>query len=684
MSFGSADRPIYTDGRPPAGRVGTVVAVCGAALSLLSFFSLPYVSFSLPYVSALPLSVTGAGLADLNTDARQLAILVYGKSGDEWLLAWWLLPFTAVAALVIAILEMRTATIQARKALAAALVGIGATVTVGLISTFSYLASKSDIVTSVTGLGFWFTAIGTLAIAAGGVVMYNHHPRTVMYNHHPRTAAEPATLRDRIVEALSTAGDSLAGPGTSNKPVTSFGSGHQQSEFGPYRLESLIGQGAMGQVYRAVDTVRGRVVAIKLLPAQLAANPEFRARFRTESALTACLREPHIVPIHDYGEIDGRLFIDMRLVEGTDLARLLAQHGPLSPERAVNVVTQVASALDAAHAAGLAHRDIKPSNILVPSAGNESASEFVYVADFGLARLTTDGASSLTMTGATVGSLGYMAPERFTGGHGDHRVDIYALGCLLFETLTGHGPFLAEGTPAIIHAHLNQPPPRPSQERPGLPADLDTVIVYAMAKNPDDRYSSAGALAAAAHAAVFTLSKPQPIIDESLPNTVPSSQQETVVPVRQQETVVPARQQETVVPVRHPAERHQRRHGLLLATATALIIAMAATAYVVYVLKPSHADAGTGAARLMLSKPQVKIGDTYYAKARGFSPGENVRFSWTGPTSGVMGDFPTNSGGGTSHRVFERDPPGKYIITVTGLTSGRTASTGLRVLQPGN
>jgi hypothetical protein len=196
-----------------------------------------------------------------------------------------------------------------------------------------------------------------------------------------------------------------------------------------------------------------------------------------------------------------------------------------------------------------------------------------------------------------------------------------------------------------------------------------------MAKNPDDRYSSAGALAAAAHAAVFTPSKPQPIIDESLPNTVPSSQQETVVPVRQQETVVP---------VRHPAERHQRRHWLLFATATALIIAMAATAYVVYVLKPSHADAGTGAARLMLSKPQVKIGDTYYAKARGFSPGENVRFSWTGPTSGVMGDFPTNSGGGTSHRVFERDPPGKYIITVTGLTSGRTASTGLRVLQPGN
>jgi len=369
--------------------------------------------------------------------------------------------------------------------------------------------------------------------------------------------------------------------------------------------------------------------------------------------------------------------------QGTDLAQLLAHHGPLSPERAVNVVTQVAAALDAAHTAGLAHRDIKPSNILVPNAENGSASEFVYVADFGLARLTTDGTPSLTMTGATVGSLGYMAPERFTGGHGDHRVDIYALGCLLFETLTGHGPFLAEGVPAMIHAHLNQPPPRSSQERPGLPAGLDTVIARAMAKNPDDRYSSAGALAAAAHAAVFTPSKPQPIVDESLPHPAPSSHQETVVPVRHQKTVVPLHHQETVVPVHHPADHRPRRHWLLLATA--LIIVMAATAYVVYVLKPSHVDAGTSTARLTLSKSQVKINDTYYANARGFSPGENVRFSWTGRTSGVMGDFPADSGGSTSSgSVFERDPPGNYTITVTGLLSGRTASAGLQIVPGTN
>ena len=276
-----------------------------------------------------------------------------------------------------------------------------------------------------------------------------------------------------------------------------------QPMFGPYRLQELIGRGGMGEVYRAYDTSRGRVVALKRLPVALAADPTFQARFRSEASLAARLHEPHVIPIHDFGEIDGQLYIDMRLVEGPDLAAMLADHGPLPPRRAVEIVTQVATALDAAHAAGLVHRDIKPGNILVVGSG--TAPDFVYVADFGIAR-AVDGSNSgsLTSTGATVGSLDYIAPERFSGGHGDRRADIYALGCVLFEALTARRPFPVEGLPAIVNAHLNTPPPAPSALRPEVAASLDAVVARAMAKDPDDRYQTAGALAAAARLACDT------------------------------------------------------------------------------------------------------------------------------------------------------------------------------------
>jgi serine/threonine-protein kinase len=253
----------------------------------------------------------------------------------------------------------------------------------------------------------------------------------------------------------------------------------------------------MGEVYRAYDTSRCRTVALKRLPASLAADPTFQARFRAEAALAAKLHDPHVIPIHDFGEIDGQLYIDMRLVEGPDLAHLLKDGGPLAAHRVVDIVTQVAAALDAAHAAGLVHRDIKPGNVLLVSSDGEVPSDFVYVADFGIAR-AVDGSNSgsLTSTGATVGSMDYIAPERFGTGHGDLRADVYALGCLLYEALTAQRPFPVEGLPAIINAHLNTPPPAPTALRPGLQAGLDAVVGRAMAKNPDDRYPSAGALAA--------------------------------------------------------------------------------------------------------------------------------------------------------------------------------------------
>ncbi|MGE0299441.1 PQQ-binding-like beta-propeller repeat protein [Pseudonocardia sp.] len=280
--------------------------------------------------------------------------------------------------------------------------------------------------------------------------------------------------------------------------------------FGHYRLDALIGRGGMGEVFRAVDLRRNRVVALKRLPGQLASDDAYRQRFQREAALVARLNEPHIIPIHDYGEIDGRLFLDMRLVEGGDLATELAD-GPLPVARAVHIVSQIADALDAAHAAGLVHRDVKPPNVLIVPAPGGDGREVVYLTDFGIAR-QLDG-PTLSQAGAVMGTLGYMAPERFTGDDWDARVDVYSLACVLFECLVGRKPFRASSVYAAMHAHLNEPPPRPTAERSGLSEGLDAVVARGMAKDPADRYPTAGALAAAARAQLaepFTVPAPQP------------------------------------------------------------------------------------------------------------------------------------------------------------------------------
>jgi serine/threonine protein kinase len=264
--------------------------------------------------------------------------------------------------------------------------------------------------------------------------------------------------------------------------------------FGPYRLDGLLGQGGMGRVYRAFDTDQDRPVALKVLPAALSADPEYRQRFRREAKVASQLTDPHVVPIHRHGEIDGQLFLDMRLVDGDDLSRVLRRDGPPDPDAAVRVVEQVASALDAAHDAGLVHRDVKPANVFLTR-----RDRFAYLGDFGIAR---DAASStLTATGTTLGTLDYMAPERFLGRPVDARADVYALACLLYETLTGRKPFPGDELPALMNAHLNLAPPRPSDVR-RLPPALDAVVARGMAKNPAYRFASAGELARAARAAL--------------------------------------------------------------------------------------------------------------------------------------------------------------------------------------
>ena len=269
-------------------------------------------------------------------------------------------------------------------------------------------------------------------------------------------------------------------------------------QVGSYRIDRLLGVGGMGEVYLAYDTDRDRYVALKLLPEALSGDEEYLRRFRLESHIAARLREPHVIPIHDYGEIDGQLFIDMRLVDGVDIGALLKTDGPIATERAVRLLGQVAQALDAAHADHLVHRDIKPANILV------TESDFVYVADFGIARAIGVRQAPLTITGATIGTLHYMAPERFADQALDGRADVYSLACVLHECLTGAPPFDGKDFPALIYAHLNSSPPRASGLAEGVPAALDAVIARGMAKDPAERFPSAGLLAAAAREALLT------------------------------------------------------------------------------------------------------------------------------------------------------------------------------------
>ncbi|OMC09417.1 hypothetical protein A5736_04740 [Mycobacterium sp. SP-6446] len=247
----------------------------------------------------------------------------------------------------------------------------------------------------------------------------------------------------------------------------------------------------MGEVWRAYDTVTDRIVALKVLPAHFAADRTFQQRFRREAHAAAQLNDPHVVPIHTYGEIDGRLFVDMRLIEGRDLATVLAS-GSMPPARAVHIVEQLAHAVYAAHKIGLVHRDIKPSNILLDD------NDFAYLIDFGIARAV--GETGLTGTDVVMGTLRYMAPERFGVGQADARSDIYALACVLYECLTGGAPFPGDSIEQQVAGHLSAPPPRPSDS--GAPPAFDAVIATGMAKDPDRRYATPVEMARAARDAI--------------------------------------------------------------------------------------------------------------------------------------------------------------------------------------
>jgi serine/threonine protein kinase len=313
------------------------------------------------------------------------------------------------------------------------------------------------------------------------------------------------------------------------------------TEVAGFRIQSVLGRGGMSVVYVAEQIRLGRQVALKLLTTELAWDEHFRERFVRESHIAATIDHPNIISIYDAGEADGLLYIAMRYVQGPDLKEILGR-GSLGVGRTIFLIEQLASALDAAHAHSLVHRDVKPGNILI-----DESSDHVYLTDFGVAKQTT--ARGLTSTGHFLGTVEYAAPEQIEGGPVDARTDVYALGCVLYECLTGLPPY-AHGTEhAVLHAHLVDPPPSVSRARPELPQAFDGVVATAMAKAAEDRFPSCGELAHAARNAASGTARrvdggppPRAAVEtiRSTPVTPPSSPSTPIPPTPIPSTPIPS------------------------------------------------------------------------------------------------------------------------------------------------
>ncbi len=267
------------------------------------------------------------------------------------------------------------------------------------------------------------------------------------------------------------------------------------TEIAGFAIESVLGRGGMGTVYVARQRSPDRRVALKLITPAFAHDEVFRRRFLREAAAAAAIEHPHILPVYAAGESDGVLYLAMRLVDGEDLREVIADSPPLPLGRIATVIEQVGAALDAAHARGLVHRDVKPGNILLARRSDPSDADFCYLTDFGVSTWTASSAATVTSTGQMVGTANYVAPEQIEGGHVDGLTDLYSLGCVLYECLTGNPPFGGRGPAATLYAHLHEEAAAPSSVRPGLPAGLDIVTKRALAKDQHRRFASGRELA---------------------------------------------------------------------------------------------------------------------------------------------------------------------------------------------
>lgn len=377
------------------------------------------------------------------------------------------LPADAVTILLIALLALLVPLVGLRLGtLSVVLTGVGALVAWSVVVQLAFdSGSQLDYVDPVAAL-----ALATLGAALVGLWSDSRERRKLRHLFAADSTA--------VVEGV------LHPSGSPSLEPTAIIAG--------YRIEATIGRGGMGVVYRATQLALERSVAVKLIAIERAHDPAFRVRFEQESKLAASIEHPNVIPVYEAGEDDGLLFIAMRLVEGTDLARVLERGGALEPVRTARLIGQLADALDAAHARGLVHRDVKPANVLLTL----DRPEHLYLTDFGVAKSVGTG-GDVTVDGQWVGTLDYLAPEQIRGEPVDGAVDVYALAGLLHHCLTGEAPFPRDTDVARLWAHVNAPPPAPSRVREGLPPAIDEVVARGMAKDPGARYGTAGELALA-------------------------------------------------------------------------------------------------------------------------------------------------------------------------------------------
>ncbi len=374
------------------------------------------------------------------------------------------------------------------------------------------------------------------------------------------------------------------------------------SVIGGCRLDAVLGRGGMGIVYLAHQLTLERKVALKLISGEFAQDFAFRERFQRESRVAASIEHPNVVTVHEAGEDAGLLYLIMRYVPGTDLRAMILEDGRLHPERAAGVMQQVGGALDAAHGLGLVHRDVKPANILIGAGAGEDR---CYLADFGLTKLAA-ATGGLTNTGQWVGTLDYVAPEQIQGARIDARADVYALGCVLYQVLTGCVPFAKDSEVAKMWAHIGEPPPSPRAADPSLAPAFDAVIGRALAKDPDDRFPSAGDLgrAAAAAAAGTTVTQPERSVATgaaSPATTVASSREE---PARPQPVTTastrsfprPAPRPDVAPPPGAPPRRPQGRRAVIPLIAGAAVLLIAGAAAAILLMRSSGASRPSGLA----------------------------------------------------------------------------------------